>query len=137
MGRCSEGKEPFCAGSVQVGRLDPGQNLGEHCLFVATEGHHAPGRDHAGEAAAARDLPLHPHVPRGEPARGRAAQLRLGGALLAQLQQLQRRLQPHLHQVLTAAAPLGRDSICTAACSLCHQLWALDRSQCFKCSSVE
>lgn len=66
--------------------LQNGISWNPKCLFVATKGYHAPGRDHAGETAAARDLPLHPHVPRGEPARGGAAQFCLWGSVFSELQ---------------------------------------------------
>lgn len=38
------------------------------CLFLATKGYHATRWDYAGKTAAARNLPLHPHLPWREPA---------------------------------------------------------------------
>lgn len=59
--------------------------------------------NHAGQTAAARDLPFYSHVPRRPPARRRVAGIGLSRPLLAELQQLQRCFQPHLHKVFCSS----------------------------------
>lgn len=89
-GCCSSGSGPAPTSgrgsALPPPNLQHGISWNPPCFPPATQGYHAPGRDHAGEAAAAGDLPLHPHVPRGQPARGRAAQLCLRGSVFPQLQ---------------------------------------------------